>query len=318
MRCWRSAARRRERQPPRGLDWLQPRQVLDVARRLGGAAARRAAGRLGLPVRQPALSRPRRHRRRRHGDGPGAGAPAAGGRRRFAEPIARGREWIVGHAEPERRLGRVRRRQHPPLPEPHPVRRSRRAARSADRRRHRALRRRCWRSSARRAERARRWRAALDYLLRTSQEADGSWFGRWGMNYIYGTWSVLCALNAAGVDRHAPAMRRAVGWLLAIQNADGGWGEDGESYKLDYRRLRAGPEHRLADRLGAARPDGGRRGRPSGGRARHRLSVAHAGRGRLLGRRSASPRPASRASSTCATTAIRNSSRSGRWRATAT
>ena len=55
------------------------------------------------------------------------------------------------------------------------------------------------------------------------------------MNYIYGTWSVLCALNAAGLDHAAPEIRRAVDWLTAIQNADGGWGEDGASYKLDYR-----------------------------------------------------------------------------------
>lgn len=71
--------------------------------------------------------------------------------------------------------------------------------------------------------------AGLDYLMR-EQEADGSWFGRWGTNYIYGTWSVLCALNAAGVDRTAPAIRRAIDWLLARQCADGGWGEDGASY----------------------------------------------------------------------------------------
>ncbi|MEI8151775.1 MAG: prenyltransferase/squalene oxidase repeat-containing protein, partial [Hyphomicrobiales bacterium] len=56
-----------------------------------------------------------------------------------------------------------------------------------------------------------------------------------GMNYIYGTWSVLCALHAAGVDDHAPEMRKAAAWLISIQNADGGWGEDGASYKLDYR-----------------------------------------------------------------------------------
>jgi squalene-hopene/tetraprenyl-beta-curcumene cyclase len=67
------------------------------------------------------------------------------------------------------------------------------------------------------------------------QETDGSWFGRWGTNYIYGTWSALCALNAAGVDRQSPAVRRAVGWLVRIQNPDGGWGEDADSYKLDYK-----------------------------------------------------------------------------------
>ena len=81
---------------------------------------------------------------------------------------------------------------------------------------------------------------AVDYLRRT-QLADGSWFGRWGMNYIYGTWSVLSALNAAGFDRDAPEMRKAVDWLAAIQNKDGGWGEDGSSYKLDYRGYEAAP-----------------------------------------------------------------------------
>jgi squalene-hopene/tetraprenyl-beta-curcumene cyclase len=75
---------------------------------------------------------------------------------------------------------------------------------------------------------------ALRYLL-AEQTGDGSWYGRWGMNYIYGTWSALCALNAAGVAHDAPAMRRAAQWLLAIQNPDGGWGEDGSSYRLDYQ-----------------------------------------------------------------------------------
>ena len=82
--------------------------------------------------------------------------------------------------------------------------------------------------------------AAVDYLKRT-QLAEGSWYGRWGMNYIYGTWSVLCALNAAGVDHGAPEMRKAATWLIAIQNADGGWGEDGTSYKLDYRGYEPAP-----------------------------------------------------------------------------
>ena len=75
---------------------------------------------------------------------------------------------------------------------------------------------------------------ALDFLRR-DQRADGSWYGRWGMNYIYGTWSALCALRAAGVDLAALEMRKAVDFLLSIQNSDGGWGEGGESYRLDYR-----------------------------------------------------------------------------------
>jgi squalene-hopene/tetraprenyl-beta-curcumene cyclase len=67
-------------------------------------------------------------------------------------------------------------------------------------------------------------------FLRDEQEQDGSWFGRWGTNYIYGTWSVLCALNAAGVPHDDVAIRRAVGWLVVRQRRDGGWGEDEESY----------------------------------------------------------------------------------------
>jgi squalene-hopene/tetraprenyl-beta-curcumene cyclase len=77
-------------------------------------------------------------------------------------------------------------------------------------------------------------RRAYDYMLK-EQEADGSWYGRWGMNYIYGTWTALCALNAAGLSHDDPHMKRGVHWLVAIQNDDGGWGEDGTSYKLDYR-----------------------------------------------------------------------------------
>ena len=66
--------------------------------------------------------------------------------------------------------------------------------------------------------------------LRAAQESDGSWFGRWGTNYIYGTWSVLCALNAAGLDHADPAILRAVEFLCRTQRPEGGWGEDNESY----------------------------------------------------------------------------------------
>jgi squalene-hopene/tetraprenyl-beta-curcumene cyclase len=66
--------------------------------------------------------------------------------------------------------------------------------------------------------------------LRGTQRPDGSWFGRWGTNYIYGTWSVLCALNAAEVPLDDPMVTRAAAWLIAKQRPDGGWGEDCESY----------------------------------------------------------------------------------------
>ncbi|GAJ27560.1 squalene--hopene cyclase [Acidomonas methanolica] len=70
----------------------------------------------------------------------------------------------------------------------------------------------------------------LEYLRR-EQEPEGCWFGRWGTNYIYGTWSVLCAFNVAGVPHDDPAVKRAVAWLEETQRADGGWGEDCASYE---------------------------------------------------------------------------------------
>ena len=72
---------------------------------------------------------------------------------------------------------------------------------------------------------------AVAYLL-SEQEANGAWYGRWGVNYVYGTWSALTALNAAGLPPEHPAMRRAVAWLKSVQNPDGGWGEDGFTYPL--------------------------------------------------------------------------------------
>ena len=72
-------------------------------------------------------------------------------------------------------------------------------------------------------------RRALGFIRRT-QAADGSWYGRWGVNHIYGTWSVMRGLAAIGEDLSRPYVRRAVAWLLARQNADGGWGETLASY----------------------------------------------------------------------------------------
>jgi squalene-hopene/tetraprenyl-beta-curcumene cyclase len=71
--------------------------------------------------------------------------------------------------------------------------------------------------------------SALAFLKR-DQERDGSWYGRWGVNYIYGTWSVLAGLRAIGEDPSLPYIRRAVAWIESKQNPDGGWGESCLSY----------------------------------------------------------------------------------------
>jgi len=69
----------------------------------------------------------------------------------------------------------------------------------------------------------------IDYL-RSEQESDGSWFGRWGTNYIYGTWSVLLGLEQTQLPKSDPMYRKAAAWLKSVQRADGGWGEDNYSY----------------------------------------------------------------------------------------
>jgi len=75
---------------------------------------------------------------------------------------------------------------------------------------------------------------AIDFL-RQEQMPDGSWFGRWGTNYIYGTWSVLMAFGQAGIGPEDDSVRRAVEWLTKHQNADGGWGESNDSYGWQSR-----------------------------------------------------------------------------------
>ncbi len=72
-------------------------------------------------------------------------------------------------------------------------------------------------------------RRAVEFLKR-EQEPDGSWFGRWGVNYIYGTMLVLRGLEAVGVDYHEPCVQQAAEWLRMMQNPDGGWGESCDSY----------------------------------------------------------------------------------------
>lgn len=72
----------------------------------------------------------------------------------------------------------------------------------------------------------------IDYI-RNDQEADGSWFGRWGTNYIYGTWSALLGLEQTDLPKSDPMFTKAAAWLKSVQREDGGWGEDNLSYHDD-------------------------------------------------------------------------------------
>jgi squalene-hopene/tetraprenyl-beta-curcumene cyclase len=82
-------------------------------------------------------------------------------------------------------------------------------------------------------------RRAVDFVRR-DQEADGSWYGRWGCNYLYGTWLALCGLEAVGEDLSQEYIRRAAGWIRSCQNPDGGWGELPDSYQ-DAAKKGQGP-----------------------------------------------------------------------------
>src|SRR5262249_50756318 len=82
-------------------------------------------------------------------------------------------------------------------------------------------------------------RRAVEFI-RSEQEADGSWFGRWGVNHIYGTAAVLPGLHAVGEDMSQPYVRRAADWIVSKQNEDGGWGETCASY-MDPELRGVGP-----------------------------------------------------------------------------
>ena len=212
----------------RGLDWLRPRQVLDVA---GDWAARRPDVRPGgwafqyanphyPDLDDAAVVVMAMDRARRAGAGDG-----------YNDAIARGAEWIRGLQSAnggwasfdvdnvQDYLNNIPFADHGALIDPP----------TED------VTARCLSMLAQLGETdSEAVTRGIAYLRRT-QMPDGSWYGRWGLNYIYGTWSVLCALNACGMDHNAPEIRRAANWLFSIQNPDGGWGEDGSSYKLDYR-----------------------------------------------------------------------------------
>ena len=94
-------------------------------------------------------------------------------------------------------------------------------------------------------------RRAIEWLKRNQSPA-GGWWGRWGINYIYGTSAALSGLRAIGADLNQPWIKRAVAWLKSKQNSDGGWGESplvGQGSGLARPRR----QHRVADRVGADR-----------------------------------------------------------------
>ena len=125
--------------------------------------------------------------------------------------------------------------------------------------------------------------AAIEYLRRT-QHAEGSWYGRWGMNYIYGTWSVLCALNTAGVSHQDPDDSQGGG--LAGLDPESGWRLGRGRGELPARLpgIGAGAVHRLANGMGLAWPDGGGRGRKSRGCPGRRVPNCNTERKRAVGR----------------------------------
>ena len=77
-------------------------------------------------------------------------------------------------------------------------------------------------------------------FIRAEQEADGSWYGRWGVNYIYGTWQVLMGLDSIGADMNQPWIQKGANWLASVQREDGGWGETCATY-ADPSLKGAGP-----------------------------------------------------------------------------
>ncbi|MBE0469495.1 MAG: squalene--hopene cyclase [Methyloprofundus sp.] len=79
------------------------------------------------------------------------------------------------------------------------------------------------------------YQRCINYI-RSEQEADGSWFGRWGTNYIYGVWSVLMALEHTNIPKSDPMYTKATSWLKSVQHENGGWGEDNQSYENDSLR----------------------------------------------------------------------------------
>ena len=152
-------------------------------------------------------------------------------------------------------------------------------------------------------------RPALEFIRR-EQESDGSWYGRWGVNYIYGTWSVLAGLKAIGEDMSSESVRRAIMWLQSKQNPDGGWGNPASPMPTRPRPARAiaHPRRRLGLSWLCCRPAYRIRSPRYGG-----LIICFGINGKMdLGTRSDTPARGSPVSSTSAIIGTANTFLSGR------
>ena len=268
-------------------------------------ATRPRARRLGVRVRQRLVSRHRRH----GGDPDGAPAhPPLGRAARSERAIARGLNWTLGMQSRNGGWGAFDTDNTRELPEPDPVRRHGGDDRPADRGPHRPP----PRADGRRIgydlrlRSARRARASSSCAARS--EPSGSWWGRWGVNFIYGTWSVLSGLRAIGEDLDAPYVRRAVAGSSRHQNADGGWGETCRSYDDESLagRVASTPSQTAWALLGLLA--GEERVSPELVRGIEHL-LAHPAATTAPGTRRSSPAPGSRATSTSATTCTGTTSR---------
>ena len=159
--------------------------------------------------------------------------------------------------------------------------------------------------------------AGVDYLRRT-QLAEGSWYGRWGLNYIYGTWSVLCALNAVGIDHEDAVIRKAVRLAACRSRMPMAAGERMPRPTDSTIRIRGGSNDRFANGMGLAWSNGSGRGRESRRCPRHGVSNYHTDQKQDFGTSNAIPQQASLGCFICAITAMRSSFRFGRWRGTGT
>ena len=239
-RCSTRASRRRTTRSSRGAR-LARRPRGPRARRLVGAAAGSRAGRLPVRVRERQLPRRRRHRRRR-----ARAAARRDRRRRRGRPrrrvVARAcsRATAAGPRSTSTTRAACRRSCRSATSARSPIRRAPTSPRTWSR---------CSRTRA--GPDDAETRRGIEWLLR-EQERDGSWFGRWGANHVYGTGAAVPALAAARSRATTRASAPRVGWLERVQNDDGGLGEDLRSYR-DDALARPRRVDRVADGVGAAR-----------------------------------------------------------------